>query len=121
MSDETADGKRNGTAGDRNDDGAGIVRKLPALSRGERLALADVLVHWTTAVGSMRDVVAEWGQRVGDLRRFGEALDELELDRRIAQGLMIVRQMAATEQLSKTTRIYLRNILGAAANVEFPE
>ena len=34
---------------------------------------------------------------------------------------MIIRQMVLTEDLSKNTRQYLRNLLGAAVNLEFPE
>ena len=120
MSDEATSNGKGGGAGVGDDDG-GRVRKLPTLSRSERLALADVLVHWASATGAMRDVVDEWAKCIDDLRRLGEALDELELDRRIAQGLLIVRQMRTTEEMSETTRKYLRNVLGIAATVEFDE
>jgi hypothetical protein len=97
----------------------GGVRALPALSRGERLALADVIVHWATAVEGLRAVADAWAESIQHLRRAGASVTELELDRKIAEGLNTIRQMQATEKMSKETRQYLRNVLGAAANVEF--
>ena len=98
----------------------GGVRALPALSRSERLALADVLVHWATAVEGMRAVADGWTESVKHLRRAGGALNELDLDRKLVEALNTIRQMEATEKLSRDTRQYWRNVIGIAAAVEFP-
>ena len=92
------------------DEGSGGGR---GISKADRQAFADVVLHWNATVAALRLLVDSWDVSISAMCESRDAGQRNDRDRQVVAALKTIQHLEKADALSAETKVHIRNLVEA--------